>query len=196
MIRCVYIYVHRNIYIHDISILHFIRIYLSYFFKYIHTPWDESYVIFFHITIHISCYMCLHHSVYIYIYTHIFHIFICIYIYIYILYIYIRMWQGPFGIMRTIACFKHPTPASVLVPFLSPCLPPCSLQLVPLLLFLPLSCCPSLCMYILDAQVSLFSICLRACLPLFSSGSVLSFLPNHWHSSPRLLVHLNCCARH
>ena len=95
------------------------------------------------------------------------------------LYIYIYMWQGPFGIMRTIACFKHPTPASVLVPFLSPCLPPCSLQLVPLLLFLPLSCCPSLCMYILDAQVSLFSICLRACLPLFSSGSVLSFLPNH-----------------
>ena len=93
--------------------------------------------------------------------------------------IYIYMWQGPFGIMRTIACFKHPTPASVLVPFLSPCLPPCSLQLVPLLLFLPLSCCPSLCMYILDAQVSLFSICLRACLPLFSSGSVLSFLPNH-----------------
>ena len=97
----------------------------------------------------------------------------------YILGIYIYMWQGPFGIMRTIACFKHPTPASVLVPFLSPCLPPCSLQLVPLLLFLPLSCCPSLCMYILDAQVSLFSICLRACLPLFSSGSVLSFLPNH-----------------
>ena len=98
---------------------------------------------------------------------------------IYYVYIYIYMWQGPFGIMRTIACFKHPTPASVLVPFLSPCLPPCSLQLVPLLLFLPLSCCPSLCMYILDAQVSLFSICLRACLPLFSSGSVLSFLPNH-----------------
>ena len=55
------------------------------------------------------------------------------------------MWQGPFGIMRTIACFKHPTPASVLVPFLSPCLPPCSLQLVPLLLFLSLSLAVLLC---------------------------------------------------
>ena len=111
----------------------------------------------------------------VYMYTYLYiYIYVCVYTYI-----YIYMWQGPFGIMRTIACFKHPTPASVLVPFLSPCLPPCSLQLVPLLLFLHLSCCPSLCMYILDVQVSLFSICLRACLPLFSSGSVLSFLPNH-----------------
>ena len=88
------------------------------------------------------------------------------------------MWQGPFGMMRTIACFKHATPASVLVPFLSPCLPPCSLQLVPLLLFLSLLLSFSVHVYLGRTVLLVFH--LLACLsPLFSSGSVLSFLPNH-----------------
>ena len=106
-------------------------------------------------------------------------------------YIYIYMWQGPFGIMRTTACFTHATPASVLIPFLSPCLTPCSLQLVPLLLSPSLSLSPlllSFSLHVYFGRKVLLVFHLFTCLsPLFSPGSILNFLPNHCHSSLRLL---------